>query len=68
MLVDPSVNADFFFGDTESRSRLLLGFAVGYLLSPVQSAWEYGNDDISTMRKFAPQGFYMKVKLGWNKR
>lgn len=67
MLVDPGFNADFFFGENDASSRLLLGFSVGYLLTPLRSKWDYGDDPISSIQKFAPQGFYMKVKLGWNK-
>jgi hypothetical protein len=67
MLVDPALNGDFFFGDHQGPSRLLVGFAIGYLLSPVQSRWDYGDEPIPSLRKFAPQGLYVKVKLGWNK-
>lgn len=67
MLVDPGINADFFFGQDHGPSRLLLGFSAGWLLSPFQSRWSYGNESVPSLKKFAPQGLYFKVKLGWNK-
>ncbi len=67
MLIDPAVSADFFLGSQQQSSRLLLGFSLGYLLSPFQSSWDYGDQPVPTLGKFAPQGVYMKVKLGWNK-
>jgi len=67
MLVDPALNADFFFGDNEGPSRLFLGFSLGYLITPLQTSWEYGDDAMPSLRKFGPQGLYVKLKAGWNK-
>jgi hypothetical protein len=68
MLADLSLNADFFMPvNKENTSSLLLGFTAGYSLAPYIQAWEYGSEKTSELEKFAPEGFYLMFKVGWNR-
>jgi hypothetical protein len=68
MIADLALNTNFFMAPNKDKtSKLLLGFTAGYSLAPYTQRWEYGSQKIPELEKFAPEGFYLMFKVGWNR-
>lgn len=66
MLLDLGVNCDFYISAGKSGTgKILIGISAGYQLHPYITNWSFEEQEISGLEKFAPNGFYVKVKLGW---
>ncbi len=66
MLMDLGVNADFFISTGKGKTRKpFIGVSAGYQLHPFITDWDFEKQELSGLEKFAPDGFYVKVKLGW---
>lgn len=65
-LLDLGLNSDFYIGSNQSPGRgIFLGFSAGYIFHPAIGNWEYQDKEFGGLEKFAPSGFYFKLKLGW---
>lgn len=68
MLLRLGLNSDFYIGSSSSTTGgIFLGLSAGYQLAPFVARWKYDDHAVSELGKFDPNGFYVRLKLGWAK-